>query len=68
MSKPHHINDRKPNFYSDDESQFFLVRCFACDEEHGRENDATVVASGRCFACGWDATQYLTQKVSKEDQ
>ncbi len=43
--------DRPPNFR--DDGQLFLVRCFACAPEHGRENWAPAVASGTCAWCGW---------------
>lgn len=46
------VNDRKPNFR--DDGQLFLVRCFACNPEHGRENYALSVALGVCAWCGWD--------------
>ena len=45
--------DRIPNFRSDDDGSLFLVRCFACEPERGRENWAPEVASGRCAWCGW---------------
>jgi hypothetical protein len=47
------INDRPPNFRSDD-AQLFLVRCFACaDGMPGRENWGPAVATGCCAWCGW---------------
>ena len=47
-----HVNDRGPNFYGDD-GRFFLVRCFACGGEHGKENWSGAVAAGCCAWCGW---------------
>lgn len=44
--------DRPPNFRSED-GRLFLVRCFACDPDHGRENWALAVADGTCAFCGW---------------
>ena len=44
--------DRRPNF-RDEEGKLYLVRCFVCDEEHGRENWVVAVASGTCAFCGW---------------
>jgi hypothetical protein len=44
--------DRNPNF-RDKEGKLFLVRCFACEPERGRENYAPAVASGTCAWCGW---------------
>lgn len=44
--------DRPPNFRGDDGS-LYLVRCFACSPEHGRENWAINVAGGVCTGCGW---------------
>lgn len=50
MGKP--VNqDRRPNFRTD--GKLFLVRCFNCDPEAGRENWAPAVASGQCAWCGW---------------
>jgi len=45
------VNERKPN-YRDGAGGEYLVRCFACDPEHGRENWAPAVATGRCAFCG----------------
>jgi hypothetical protein len=47
-----HVNDREPNFHAAD-GRLFLVRCFACGGEHGTENWAMAVSSGRCAFCGW---------------
>jgi len=44
--------DRPPNFRNE-EGDLYLVRCFNCDEEHGRENWAIAVATGQCCWCGW---------------
>lgn len=44
--------DREPNFRNED-GKLYLVRCFACDPEHGRENYIPAVASGQCVWCGW---------------
>lgn len=44
--------DRKPNF-RDDKGRLYLVRCFACEPERGRENWAMAVSEGRCAFCGW---------------
>jgi hypothetical protein len=46
------VNDRRPNF-RDHDGRLFLVRCFACTPEYGRENWALAVATGRCCWCGW---------------
>lgn len=45
------VNERKPN-YRDGAGNFYLVRCFACDPEHGREKYAPSVALGLCGWCG----------------
>lgn len=47
-----HPNEQKPNF-RDDNDKLFLVRCFACEPDHGRENYLPAVASGQCAWCGW---------------
>ena len=47
-----HVNDREPNFHSDD-GQLFLVRCFACGGARGTENWGCAVATGQCSFCGW---------------
>jgi len=47
-----HVNDREPNFYSEDD-QLYLVRCFVC----GKENWAMAVATGKCAWCGWKGEQ-----------
>lgn len=48
--------DRPPNFRGEDGS-LYLVRCFACNPEHGRENYAPNVASGICTWCGWSESE-----------
>lgn len=47
------IQDRGPNFRAGG-TRLYLVRCYACDPEHGRENWAPAVASGTCAHCGWN--------------
>ena len=47
-----HPNDRKPNFRTKT-GRLYLVRCFSCGGDHGRENWAVAVASGQCAWCGW---------------
>lgn len=49
---PETIQDRPPNFRSD-EGHLYLVRCYACDPEYGRENYVLMVSSGQCAWCGW---------------
>lgn len=46
------IQDRPPNLRTQD-GRFYLIRCYACDVNHGRENYALAVASGQCCWCGW---------------
>jgi hypothetical protein len=50
--KKRHVNDREPNFHAG--GTFFLVRCFSCGGERGKENWAPAVAGGRCTWCGWE--------------
>jgi len=47
------IQDKKPNF-RDKSGKLFLVRCFACEPERGRENWPPAVATGSCTWCGWN--------------
>lgn len=55
------VNDRSPNFRATDGSgRLFLVRCFACGGERGRENWGPAVASGYCAWCGWKSEPMLT--------
>lgn len=44
--------ERPPNF-RDENGELYLVRCFACDPEIGRENWMVVVATGTCAWCHW---------------
>lgn len=44
--------DRRPNF-RDGSGKLFLVRCYACESNFGRENWSPAVATGRCAWCGW---------------
>jgi len=48
-----HRNFESPNWETD--GQLFLVRCFDCEPERGRENYGPVVARGYCAWCGWSA-------------
>jgi hypothetical protein len=49
--RPDHRNYKHPNFRSN--GDLYLVRCFSCAPEHGRENYAPNVATGTCTWCGW---------------
>lgn len=51
------MQDRPPNFRSDI-GTLFLVRCFNCDRERGRENWMPVVSKGRCAWCGWKENRH----------
>jgi hypothetical protein len=54
--------DQSPNFRQD--GQLFLVRCFQCKPEGGRENLAIAVANGECAHCGWrDAMQNISAEA-----
>lgn len=60
MGEEHNtINDRQPNFRK--KGRLYLVRCFACNAEHGVENYSASVATGRCAWCGWmdPDTEYM---------
>ena len=50
------VQDQNPNFRSKD-GRLFLVRCYICGGERGRENYAPYVASGQCAWCGWKDTE-----------
>ncbi len=63
MSTP--VNqDRAPNFRED--GRLYLVRCFACGGEHGKENYAMAVANGECAWCGWQDPVSAPVSVSPE--
>jgi len=47
------FQDREPNF-RDGSGNIYLVRCFSCDKDHGKENWAPMVAEGKCAWCGWE--------------
>lgn len=59
------IQDRPPNFRGD-EGNLYLVRCYACDPEHGRENYALAVAVGQCVWCGWSEAPVVQQDRATE--
>ncbi len=50
--KPSVNQDCKPNFR--EEGKLYLVRCFSCGGEYGKENYMPAVATGRCAWCGWE--------------
>jgi len=41
------IQDRDPNF-RDKNGQLYLVRCFNCDSDRGRENYVMNISAGVC--------------------
>lgn len=47
-----HRNYDKPNFKGKD-GRLYLIRCYECGGEYGRENYAPAVADGVCAWCGW---------------
>jgi len=47
------IQDKGDNFRGKD-GRLFLVRCYSCGGEWGRENWGPVVAQGKCAWCGWE--------------
>lgn len=56
--------DRYPNFRKS--GKFYLVRCFACGGEHGKENYAPAVSDGQCAWCGWKEDRAkLKQKLDE---
>lgn len=44
--------NKPPNFIGKN-GDFFLVRCFNCGGDYGRENYLPAVASGECEWCNW---------------
>lgn len=46
------LQNRPPNF-RDEKGNLFLVRCFNCNSDYGRENYVMNGASGVCTWCGW---------------
>lgn len=59
--KTKNINDRSPNF-RDKDGKLFLVCCFNCDSEKGKENYALNVALGQCTWCGWSEKENKNEK------
>lgn len=59
------VNDRPPNVRSE-HGRFYLLRCFACDPQRGRENYAASVYSGVCAWCSWAAAQ--PENIDDNDQ
>lgn len=62
-----HINDRFPNF-TGDEGKFFLVRCFACKKDGGKENYLPAVSLGTCSWCGWSEKSDEIMSLFKKDK
>lgn len=46
-------NEQHPN-WRDERGKLYLVRCFECGGEEGRENWSIAISSGWCAWCGWD--------------
>jgi hypothetical protein len=55
--------DRPPNFRDPETGVLYLVRCFACEPNHGRENWAPAVATGTCAWCGWSYIKWANPEV-----
>lgn len=47
------VNQMQGQNFRDKKGNLFLIRCYACGGEHGKENYAMAVASGQCAWCGW---------------
>jgi len=47
------IQDKGKNFRNE-EGKLYLVRCYSCGGEHGKENYMPAVATGKCAWCGWE--------------
>jgi len=56
------VNDRGENF-RDENGKLFLVRCYVCGGNAGRENYAMAVASGTCAFCGWNESNEKTEAI-----
>lgn len=54
-----HRNYRAPNFQAD--GKLYLMRCYECGGERGRENYALMVPTGQCAWCGWPSPDALTR-------
>lgn len=50
------LQNRPPNFIGKN-GKLFLIRCFICQPDYGRENYTMAVVSGRCAWCGHDANK-----------
>lgn len=48
------------------EGKLFLVRCYVCDPEYGRENYAMAIAGGECAWCGWSDKSKQTEENDHE--
>ena len=48
---PTATQDQPPNFRKD--GKLYLIRCFACGGELGKENYAPFVYRSKCAWCGW---------------
>lgn len=58
------IQDRNPNF-RDKDGKLYLVRCYNCDPESGKENYSLAVSSGFCNWCGWGSTKCNLDSYTK---
>lgn len=64
MTTEKHKNFEYPNFRNK-EGKLFLVRCFECEPDGGKENYAPNVAEGVCTWCGWREKRDNNEKVSR---
>lgn len=55
-------NYHHPNFIGKNR-KLYLVRCYECDKEYGRENYVMNVSAGVCTWCGWAADQEIVDAI-----
>lgn len=63
MDKEKVNQNRGANFRNKD-GKLYLVRCYACEPDRGRENYLPAVASGQCAWCGWCESEESTPEGS----
>lgn len=59
-------NWQEPNFMAD--GKLYLVRCYVCDPERGKENYALAVAAGVCAWCGWTAKKPIARAMTRKGE
>lgn len=53
--------------FRDSKGNLYLVRCYVCEPERGRENYGPAVSTGNCAWCGWSEEVEAKLRIGLEE-